>query len=245
MGMLAYANYIYKVHIIDDFKAYPEPVAAKLRRAIYYSNISVEPKNAIKYYRQALALADEMGIDPFSDPILGVKIQLSNFYEKLYHYRGAIDVLEIVRSDCLKWLDLIGGREGREGDRTRILGKTIQISIKLGEYYANGQIDEQEAAEEKLVWAVTAVLKEQKRREEEGVKPGEGHWMSEEEIGGALECNPYLAPTTSTSNIANENTPLSQPLGTTTKPKTNTTSPPPSFFKPSASPPQTPATPLS
>ena len=44
-----------------------------------------------------------------------------------------------------------------------------------------------EAAEEKLVWAVTTVLKEQRRREVEGVKPGEGEWLSPEEIGGSLE----------------------------------------------------------
>ena len=59
--MLIYINYIYRVYIIGDFAAYPEPVAAKLRRALYYTNIDLQPKNAIKYYRQALALADEIG----------------------------------------------------------------------------------------------------------------------------------------------------------------------------------------
>ena len=185
--MLVYTNYIYQTYIIDDFKAYPEPVAAKLRRALYYSNIDVQPKNALKYYRQALALADEMGLDPFSDEMLGVKIQVASFFEKIHQPQRAIDVLEIVRKDCLKWMEKLGAKEGNEGKRTRVLGKTIAISVKLGEHYANEQVADQEAAEERLVWAVTALLREQKRREDEGVKEGEGQWMSNEEIGGSLE----------------------------------------------------------
>ena len=188
MGSLVYVNYVYRTYIIGDFIAYPEPVAAKLRRALYYTNISLEPKNAVKYYRQALAVADEIGMDPFSDEIIGVKIQLSALFEKLHMYQKAIDVLEIVRRDNLRWMEELGGLERNVGKRTRVLGKTIGISVRLGEYYANEQVRDVEAAEERLVWAVTALLKEQKRREDEGVKEGEGDWMSNEEIGGALEC---------------------------------------------------------
>ena len=119
--------------------------------------------------------------------MLGVKIQVATFYEKMHHYQGAIDVLERVREDCITWMEQLGGKAGNEGKRTRVLGKTIGISVKLGEYYANEYVANQDAAEEKLVWAVTALLKEQKRREDEGVKEGEGQWMSNEEIGGSLE----------------------------------------------------------
>ena len=52
---------------------------------------------------------------------------------------------------------------------------------------ANEYVVEKEVAEERLIWAVETVLKEQRRRETEGVKPGEGDWMSPEEIGGSLE----------------------------------------------------------
>lgn len=190
MSMLVYINYIYQSYIIGDFKAYPEPVAAKLRRALYYQNIDLQPKNSVKYYRQALQIAAEMGMDPFSDEILGVKIKLSKLFEQIHMYQKAIDVLEIVRSDCLHWIEEVGGKPGNEGQRTKVLGKTIGVSVKLGEYYAHEQVDDQEAAEERLIWAVTALLKEQKRREQDGVKEGEGKWMSNEEIGGALECEP-------------------------------------------------------
>ncbi|KAL9129083.1 MAG: hypothetical protein Q9175_007391, partial [Cornicularia normoerica] len=148
ISMLIYINYIYQVYIIGDFKAYPEPVAAKLRRALYYTNMDVQPKNALKYYRQAIMLADEMGLDPFSDEMLGAKIQVAFFFEKLHQYRKAIDVLELIREDCLKWMEKLGGKKGNEGKRTRVLGKTIAISVKLGEHYANQYIDDMEAAEE-------------------------------------------------------------------------------------------------
>ena len=116
-----------------------------------------------------------------------MKIQVATFYEKMHHYQGAIDVLERVRADCIAWMEKLGGKAGNEGKRTRVLGKTIGISVKLGEHYANEYVANQEAAEEKLVWAVTALLKEQKRRDDEGVKEGEGQWLSNEEIGGSLE----------------------------------------------------------
>ena len=187
MCTLVWVNIVHQRYIIGDFKAYPEPVAAKLRRALYYTNIDPQPKNALKYYRQALELAAQMGVDPLSEEILGVRIQVAFFYEKIHQYQGAIDVLELMRRDCLKWVEEMGGKEGNEGKRTMVLGKTIAMSVKLGELYANIYVADQEAAEEKLVWAVTTLLKEQKRREDEGVMEGEGEWMTNEEIGGSLE----------------------------------------------------------
>ncbi|KAK4981500.1 hypothetical protein LTR28_003088, partial [Elasticomyces elasticus] len=79
--------------------------AQKLRRALFYTNSQLEPKEAVKYYKQALQIADEMGMDPFSDEILGVKIQVAALMEKIQNFPKAIEVLEIVRGDCLQWVD--------------------------------------------------------------------------------------------------------------------------------------------
>lgn len=161
-------------------------MAIKLRRALFYTNQDLQPKEAVRYYRQALEVADELGMDPFSSEILGVKFQLASLMEKIQQYQKAIDILEIVRSDCLKWVDQLGGKDENRGKRTRVLGKTVGTSVKLGDLYAI--LQEHETAEARLVWAVETVLKEQRRRETEGIKEGEGDWMSSEEIGGALEC---------------------------------------------------------
>ena len=185
---MIYANFFYHNYIIGAFKAFPEPVAIKLRRALYYTNMDVQPKEALKYYDQALRVAHEIGMDPFSDELLGVKIQVASLMEKVQQYQKAIDVLEIVRNDCLKWMDQLGSKPGNEGKRTRVLGKTVGISVKLGDLYANQYVLEPDLAEEKLIWAVETVLKEQQRRDLEGVKEGEGSWMNNEEMGGAFEC---------------------------------------------------------
>ena len=164
-------------------------MAAKLRRALYYTNVDLQPKNALKYYQQAVSVANELGMDPFSDEVLGIKIQVAFMMEKIQHHPAAIEVLEVVRRDCLKWIELYGAKPGNEGKRTMLLQKTIGTSVKLGELYSSDYIQNTAEAEEKLVWAVTTVLKERQRREEEGVKEGEGDWMSNDEIGGALECS--------------------------------------------------------
>ncbi|KAL9025467.1 MAG: hypothetical protein Q9196_005714 [Gyalolechia fulgens] len=186
---LIYANHFYQSYILGEFAAYPEPVARHLRRALYYSNHDVQPENAVKYYTKALDLAKEMGIDPLSDEMLGVKFQLASFLEKqIHHPKMAIEVLERVKQHCEAWVEEFGGLEAQREKRTRVLGQMVRMGVKLGDLYARPDVMETEHAEESLVWAVTTLLKEQARREREGVKEGEGDWMGAEEIGGALEC---------------------------------------------------------
>ena len=187
MCSLIYVNYIYWVSV-KTFEAFPEPVANKLRRALYFSNIDQDPKKAIEYYKQALILADEMGMHPFGDEVLGVKINFAMFLENMHQYHKSIDVLEVIKNECLGWIEARGERPENAGQRNRVLKKAVQISVKLGELYSGEYVMEPEAAEEALVWAVETVLKEQRRREKEGVKEDEGPWMSDEENGAAMEC---------------------------------------------------------
>lgn len=184
---VVYVIYYYKVHIIGDFIKYPEPVAVKLRRAVYYSNQSLQPQKALQNYQEALFIAEDMNIDPFGDEMMGVKMQVVQLYEKINLIDRAIEVMEAVRSDCLKWIDLFGHKPENAGKRSRLLGKAVQMSTKLGEYYSSPHILDHEAAEQKLVWAVTTMLQEQKRRADEGVKEGEGDWIDSEQTGAALE----------------------------------------------------------
>ena len=230
---LVYANYLYQSYIIGEFAAFPEPVAKNLRRALYYSNYDIQPENALKYYKQALAIAEEIGMDSFSDEILGVKFQLASFFEKQVHQpRMAIEVLERVRQNCLDWERELGDKPGNWGKRTRVLGQCVRMSVKLGELYAGPEIMESEHAEESLVWAVTTLLKEQSRREREGVREEDGEWMNAEEIGGALECITPIIPVylldPYTDSISS-----SQRSQHTTPNANNTTSPAPSTSRPS------------
>ncbi len=80
--------------------------------------------------------------------------------------------------------------------RTRVLGKSVGVSAKLGELYADEHVLQGDSAGVYLIWAVETILKELRRREVEGVKEGEGDWMTPEQIGGAFEGMCY-------DNIAN------------------------------------------
>lgn len=182
-----YTNYFYNTYIVGAFRNFPEPVAKELRKALYFTNQDLKPHQAIKFYKKTLRVAEDIGMDPFSDEILGVKFQLAAFMEKIQKYDKAIQVLEIVRNDCLDWIEEFGDKPENAGKRTRVLGKTIGISVKLGELYSGEYVKEQDLAEEKLVWAVEATLRELRRREKEGVKPGEGEWLTPEQIGGSFE----------------------------------------------------------
>lgn len=192
---LVYANYVYRSYIIGEFAAYPEPIARHLRRALFYSNHDLQPEAAVKYYVKALELANEMGLDPLSDEILGVKFQLASFLEKQLHQpRMAIDVLERVKEHCIAWEKEFGRLDRQREKRTRVLGQVVRVSVKLGELYAAPEVMETEHAEESLVYAVTMLLKEQERRQSEGVREEEGDWIGADEIGGALECTFSLFP---------------------------------------------------
>lgn len=187
-GSVMYANYKYQTYIIGAFHKYPEPVAKKLRKALYYTNTDPNPQEAVKFYRQALQVADDEGMDPFSDEVMGVKIQVAGLMEQIQQWPKAVEVLERVRNDNLEWLRRFGGKAEAKMARTRILSKTVGINVKLGELYGHPSIYDRDMAEERLVWAVETVLKEKQRRQNAGVKDeDEGPWMGDSETGAALE----------------------------------------------------------
>lgn len=182
----------YFVYIKGEFAKYPEPVAKELRKALWYTQDNgsygqIHPQQAVKYFMRALKKAKELEIDDFSDEIIGIKVRLAQFMEECQFYDKAIDILEIIKRDNLEWMRRNGEKPERCAQRTNVLGKAVGASVKLGELYGNRYINDKEMAEENLVWALETVLKEQRRREQEGVKEGEGEWMSPEETGGTFE----------------------------------------------------------
>ncbi|KAK7729735.1 hypothetical protein SLS63_006116 [Diaporthe eres] len=216
-GVIGYVVYMYFTYFYaSQFTKYPPEIAKSLRRALHYSNYYEDPKLALKYYKLAIEQCNEHGLDPFSDEVVGIKIQLAAWLERISNVDNSIHVLELVLTENKKWLTTAEsapeklpraprpGTKVGEGEsektitqedfdnwlrssRTRILGKSVGISTKLGELYAHEQVLQHDKAHERLMWAVETALGEFRRRSAEGVKPGEGPWMTPEEIGGALE----------------------------------------------------------
>jgi hypothetical protein len=126
-------------------------------------------------------------MDPFSDEIMGVKYTIAALFEDAGYYSLAIDVLEIMRSDCQRWVDEFSDKHWTTGNRSRVKKNMVQINLKLGQLYDVRYVNEPENGERRLVEAVESALREQQRREKDGVKNGEGPWMTNDEMGGTLE----------------------------------------------------------
>ncbi|KAH4014839.1 hypothetical protein HBI04_220000 [Parastagonospora nodorum] len=187
MGFL-YVPWYYKNVIIKPYHNFPEPVAKKLRKALFYSRGKwLDIREANKHFRQALALADEMGMDPFSDEIMGVKYVIAALFEDAGYYSLAVDVLEIMRNDCQRWVDEFSDKHWHNGNRSRVMKNMVQINVKLAQLYDIRYVNEPDNGEKRLVEAVEMALREKQRREKEGLKTGEGPWLTDDEMGGTLE----------------------------------------------------------
>lgn len=183
-----YIPWYYHNVIKKPYRNFPEPVANKLRRAIFYSRGQhLDIREANKYFRQALQLAAEMGMDPFSDEIMGVKYAIAALFEEQGYHAMACDVLEIMRTDTQRWIDDFSDKHITNGNRSRVKKNMVQINLKLGQLYDCPYVNEPQDAEKRLVEAVEGALREQQRREAQGVQQGEGDWMTNDELGATLE----------------------------------------------------------
>lgn len=93
---------------------------------MYYTEIDLNPAKALKGYKDALRIAVEMGMHPFSDEVLGIKLQVAMMLEKAGLVKPAIDVLERTKSETLKWIE-----EGRAAEGSPAAGgKAQQVKVK-------------------------------------------------------------------------------------------------------------------
>ncbi|KAL6878776.1 hypothetical protein J3F83DRAFT_255733 [Trichoderma novae-zelandiae] len=124
VAIRAYINTFYN----SQFSRYPEPVANTLRRAIYYTNYKPDPELALRFYKKAMEQCAEIGLDPFSDEVLGIRIQVAFWLEKINSHKAAIDVLESVLGDCRKWIDVMeqSAKDGKVNDQGRYVGDAQQ-----------------------------------------------------------------------------------------------------------------------
>nr|XP_036589399.1 uncharacterized protein CTRU02_00153 [Colletotrichum truncatum]KAF6801404.1 hypothetical protein CTRU02_00153 [Colletotrichum truncatum] len=159
-GLAGVAVYIIKLYF-DYFQArqftkYPAPIAKSLRRALYYTNISPDPNLARKYYKQALEQCNELQLDPFSDDVLGIRIQTAAWLEKIGNYQGAIKVLNSVLQDCIKWVEWM---EKSVADGTvDKSGKPPAVKLVSGDQRPIIPEDEEETAPENLWHKRTRLL---------------------------------------------------------------------------------------
>lgn len=180
-GTAIWSYSTYREFLHKTMHNYPEPVSAELRKGLYYAMYD-KPEDAMKHFRSALEQCMVLGMDPLSDEVTGIKIELAGMLEKHGLADKTITILEHVLDGVVA-----GSKAQPNGlERTRLLKKGVSVGLKLGALYQDTK--KLAEAEEALVWSVETMLREQRRREKENAKvEEEGEWLSDEEVGMALE----------------------------------------------------------
>lgn len=224
---------MYKAYRIDmQCMTFPEPAGTTLRWALFYSDHWPDPEKALRYYKLAVQQCAEVGLDDFSDEVLGLRIRISQWLLRIGNYPGTTQVLESVLEDVKKWIEVMEqsvrvGKINSAGQpvplpsqkpvetrddlkepqpttpapnpqddsisenlwhkRRRLLKLAVSTSLRLGQLYAEQDTPDPEKSHRRLTWAVETGLAEFRRRKAEGLKEGEGDWLSPEETGGMLE----------------------------------------------------------
>lgn len=105
IALFAYISYVELTRVGPQYHKFPPPVADSLRTAVYYTEIDLNPAKALTAYKEALRIALEAGMHPFSDEIIGIKLQVAMMLEKSGLVKPAIEVLERTKKEALRWVE--------------------------------------------------------------------------------------------------------------------------------------------
>ncbi|KAL4896789.1 hypothetical protein BDV59DRAFT_171544 [Aspergillus ambiguus] len=104
-AIFTYIAYVEYTTVAPQYSRFPPPVESSLRTAVYYTEVDLQPPRALKAYKEALRIAVEMGMHPFSDEVLGIKLQVAMMLEKAGLVKPAVDVLERTKTEALNWIE--------------------------------------------------------------------------------------------------------------------------------------------
>ncbi|RPA91280.1 hypothetical protein L873DRAFT_1571070, partial [Choiromyces venosus 120613-1] len=157
LGLWGYSTYL--AYLTNTTHSYPAPVAKELRKALYYSlPNSSSPRDAVKHFRLALEQCRDLGMDPLSDEVTGIKIELAGAL--LHHgiFEKGVEVLEGVLDEVVAAAEKMPDDEGR---KRKLLKRGVGIAGKIGEVYVSKE--RYSEAEEALGWAVETAVREARK----------------------------------------------------------------------------------
>ncbi|KAG5365740.1 Protein MRG3-like protein [Yarrowia sp. B02] len=106
-------------------------VAALLRKALKAESDSFGGQNlqdAVRYYIEALMMAEEQGMSPISDEYTGIQLKLAEMYEMLNYPDAATDVyMEI----CMAYFDAFQKNQVPVDRRPDIVQRGLRVALKL------------------------------------------------------------------------------------------------------------------
>ncbi|PLN79916.1 hypothetical protein BDW42DRAFT_118373 [Aspergillus taichungensis] len=114
-ALFTYVAYVEYTTVGPQYVPFPPPVADALRTGVYYTDVDMNPPRALQAYKDALRMALEMGMHPYSDEVLGIKLQTAAMLEKAGLIKPAIEVLDRVKREILEWVETGHARSGTGG----------------------------------------------------------------------------------------------------------------------------------
>jgi hypothetical protein len=199
-AFLIYAFYFQTMEINTRMSRFPEPVAKELRKALYFTEVNMEPQKAIEHYRAALRISHEMGLHPFSDEVIGIKLQAADMYVRAGFHKQAVHLLSRTAGEALRWVNrsrrrLDVGKPGKELPKnadpnvqeifgpsvedykmqydltTRVIKKLIGIHLLLAEIFEDEHLRDPFEAFASRRTALSNFTTEIKNREARGLPP--------------------------------------------------------------------------
>ena len=106
VALFIYQGYDELTRVSPYVNRFPPEVATQLRRALYFTEVTLDPARALEEYKLALKVAIEKGLHPYSDEVVGIKIQVAAMLEKAGLIKPSIDVLERTKKNSLEWIKM-------------------------------------------------------------------------------------------------------------------------------------------
>ncbi|KAL9112282.1 MAG: hypothetical protein Q9227_003400 [Pyrenula ochraceoflavens] len=188
ISFLSYLLYNLYYKTPPGVAAYPDKVQNLLRYAIFNTEINFDPDQAFKSFTSALKVAEQEGMDPLSNEVLGIRIRLTAMLEKAGRVKTAVEILEQTAADCLAFVEewdggkiekvkeavqgaekaaaetgVVKEEEAGEDRRARLFKKAIECRTKAAELYDSDFIQDPGKAQDMLAKTFEMVLREAQR----------------------------------------------------------------------------------
>lgn len=192
LGLLGLVGYDSYTRVSSKVKGYPEPVEYQLRRALHAIYVRPDPDKAMQFFTEAIKVAEEVGMDPYSMPVLGIRIRLAEAMEKFGRAKGAIEVLQGVVKMCEERVaDIDRGTNVPEpakatGQRQEMVKQIIQNKVKIAALYESDYVQDTSSAKATMSDAIALLTKESKDPHINGFSEDNTAGLSLSEIASML-----------------------------------------------------------
>lgn len=189
LGLLVYDEL---TRVSPQFAAYPEPVEAHLRQALRHVYVKPDPDVAQAYFTRALKAADDCGMDPFSQPVIGIRTRLAEMLEKFGRAKAAIEVLGGTVKMCEDRIaDIDRGVSNLDPELTAsqrrgIFTVVLRSKVKMANIFESEYMQDPNQAKEILSEAVGQLVKETKDPQTKGFSEENSAGLPLEEIASML-----------------------------------------------------------